>query len=86
MKVLVFIEQSAPSRYWEAALPMLRERGVDASFVTLRRPGPLTDELISRDITVHDLGACVLMTFVIGYYCRHSFSRTIVFFRQVLAW
>jgi glycosyltransferase involved in cell wall biosynthesis len=57
VKVLVFIESTMTSRFWEAAVPLLRERGIDVWFASLRKRGPLSDELERRGIAVHTLGA-----------------------------
>ena len=57
MKVLVFIERSAPSRYWAAALPLLREKGVAASFASVRSAGPLNDALREAAVPETSFGA-----------------------------
>ncbi|CAN5583187.1 N/A [soil metagenome] len=57
MKVLVLIEHGAPSRYWEAALPLLRSKGIDASFATVRDLGPLSSALEERDVPVTSFDA-----------------------------
>lgn len=57
MKVLVFIERAEPSRYWEAAVPLLRDEGIDVAFVTLRPRGPLSDAIEGKGISAYSLGA-----------------------------
>src|SRR3712207_1986156 len=39
--VLVVIEQSARSRYFEAAIPLLSAAGCRTMLATIRRPGPI---------------------------------------------
>lgn len=57
MRVLVLIEQSAPSRYWEAALPLLTRKGIEVHFATVRARGPLSDALEQEGIPVTAFGA-----------------------------
>ncbi|QQS32198.1 MAG: glycosyltransferase [Acidobacteriota bacterium] len=68
MKVLVLIEQSAPSRYWEAAVPLLAKKGVEVSFVTLRPPGPLSEIIAEKGIPVHALGAVSSLRYPIASF------------------
>lgn len=57
MKILVLIESPAPSRYWEAAIPLLREKGIATSFATIREKGELSSVLESRNVPVYSFGA-----------------------------
>jgi glycosyltransferase involved in cell wall biosynthesis len=57
MKVLVFIELSDANRYWGAALPLLRSKGIDASFASMRGGGPLLDDLKEHDVPTYTMGA-----------------------------
>jgi glycosyltransferase involved in cell wall biosynthesis len=57
MKVLVVVEQSVPSRYWEASLPLLRENGVDAALATVRCSGELHSNLKNQGIPTFALDA-----------------------------
>jgi glycosyltransferase involved in cell wall biosynthesis len=57
MKVLILSETSQPSRYWEGALPLLRERGVEASFGTIQDRGPLHSRLEAQQIKTFAFGS-----------------------------
>jgi len=57
MKVLILIEVAAPSRYWSAAIPLLRDKGIDVQLAVLRSPGPLTEELTAKGIKAVTFGA-----------------------------
>jgi len=52
MKVLILTEPSIPNKYWEAALPLLRVKGIDAHFATVRRAAPLRAELEANGVPV----------------------------------
>jgi glycosyltransferase involved in cell wall biosynthesis len=56
MKLLVFIEQSLHSRYWEAALPKLKDRGVDVQFATIKEKGDIHEMLAVKGINSLALG------------------------------
>lgn len=55
-RVLVFFEQSERSRYFETALPALRDDGVSVSAVSLRPPGDLHRALAAQAIPAYSLG------------------------------
>jgi glycosyltransferase involved in cell wall biosynthesis len=57
MKVLVLSETSQRSRYWESALPLLKQKGVDASFCTTRSEGEIHSQLNARNIKTLALGS-----------------------------
>jgi glycosyltransferase involved in cell wall biosynthesis len=40
-RLLLMVEQSAPSRYWEGVVPLLQAFSIEAMLVTVRRRGPL---------------------------------------------
>ncbi|MEO7539942.1 MAG: glycosyltransferase family 4 protein [Pyrinomonadaceae bacterium] len=57
MKVLILNETAGSSRYWGSAIPLLRSRGIDVSFVSLRGTGPITEVLEGQGIPTSALGA-----------------------------
>jgi glycosyltransferase involved in cell wall biosynthesis len=46
----MLVEQAVRSRYFEAVLPLMRDRGVDVACVTLAPPGPLHEALNHRGV------------------------------------
>jgi glycosyltransferase involved in cell wall biosynthesis len=57
MKVLVLSEHSGSSRYWSAALPELRRRGIDVAYGTVHPEGDIHRELTDQGFEVRSLGA-----------------------------
>ncbi|MEZ5422428.1 MAG: glycosyltransferase family 4 protein [Pyrinomonadaceae bacterium] len=52
MKVLILSEASGRSRYWEAALPLLKVKGIDASFASVRSSGEIHSVLSDNGLDV----------------------------------
>ena len=57
MKVLILTESADRSRYWEAALPILRSRNIDAWFAALRTSGAIMPVLEKKGIPTLAFGA-----------------------------
>jgi glycosyltransferase involved in cell wall biosynthesis len=57
LRVVMLLERSESSRYFETAVPLLHSSGVDVSLVSLRPPGTLHDALTSRGIPALSLNS-----------------------------
>lgn len=57
MKVLVLTEHNESSRYWEAALPLLKEKGIEIWLATVRGKGQLHENLAQRGIPTESFDA-----------------------------
>jgi glycosyltransferase involved in cell wall biosynthesis len=75
MRVLILSESSARSRYWEAALPLLRERGIDVCYGTVRELGEIHGSLGEKGIDVVSFGAVNSRDYPSVIYRIRKFAR-----------